>query len=88
MIVYEGPGDILASQRQTLACTINVVGAMGKGVALAFARQYPDVQSFYLRQFPKIAERYPDPGYGRRLFLCPLDAQRQCLLLPTNRRWT
>ena len=34
-------GDLLRSRMQTLVNTVNCVGVMGKGIALAFKRQYP-----------------------------------------------
>ena len=34
-------GDLFESQAQTLVNTVNTVGVMGKGIALAFKRRYP-----------------------------------------------
>jgi hypothetical protein len=48
MIVYEGSGDIFEAPQKTLMCTVNVVGAMGKGVALEFKRRFPGLNEAYL----------------------------------------
>ena len=39
--------SIWASPAQTLVNTVNVVGAMGKGIALEFKRKYPDMYQRY-----------------------------------------
>src|SRR5436190_16670969 len=43
-------GDLLASKAQTLVNTVNCVGIMGKGIALAFKRQYPEMFKDYVRR--------------------------------------
>src|SRR3954468_24565504 len=43
-------GDLLKSKMQTLVNTVNCVGVMGKGVALAFKRRYPDMFADYVRR--------------------------------------
>src|SRR6266487_775348 len=43
-------GDILASKAQTLVNTVNCVGIMGKGIALAFKRRYPEMFKDYVRR--------------------------------------
>jgi len=43
-------GDLLESGAQTLVNTVNTVGVMGKGVALAFKRRYPDMFRDYVRR--------------------------------------
>jgi O-acetyl-ADP-ribose deacetylase (regulator of RNase III) len=40
-------GDILEAQTEALVNTVNTVGVMGKGVALAFKRRFPDNYEFY-----------------------------------------
>ncbi len=86
MIVYEGPGNILESQRQTLMCTTNVVGAMGAGVAKAFRDAYPDLYAYYLKHFPKRSTA-PNPMLARVLRVYPINEQQQCLLFPTKVHW-
>lgn len=41
-------GDILNSQKHALVNTVNCVGVMGKGVALAFKHRYPDMYEDYV----------------------------------------
>ncbi len=43
-------GDLLRSNMQTLVNTVNCVGVMGKGIALAFKRQFPAMFSDYKRR--------------------------------------
>lgn len=43
-------GDLLASQRQTLVNTVNTVGVMGKGIALAFKKRYPRMFDDYVQR--------------------------------------
>lgn len=41
-------GNILDSRAQTLVNTVNCVGVMGKGIALAFKRRYPEMFDDYV----------------------------------------
>jgi O-acetyl-ADP-ribose deacetylase (regulator of RNase III) len=41
-------GNILHSRAQTLVNTVNCVGVMGKGIALAFKRRYPEMFEDYV----------------------------------------
>src|SRR5262249_32313608 len=43
-------GDLFKSGAQTLVNTVNCVGIMGKGVALAFKERYPDMYDDYRRR--------------------------------------
>lgn len=43
-------GDLLKSGMHTLVNTVNTVGIMGKGIALAFKRRYPDMYQDYVRR--------------------------------------
>jgi uncharacterized protein YwgA/O-acetyl-ADP-ribose deacetylase (regulator of RNase III) len=43
-------GDLLASKAQTLVNTVNCVGIMGKGIALAFKPRYPEMFKDYVRR--------------------------------------
>ena len=40
--------DILQSKAQTLINTVNCVGVMGKGIALEFKKQFPDMFKDYV----------------------------------------
>jgi len=42
-------GDMFSSKAQTLVNTVNCVGVMGKGVALAFKERFPDMYKEYVR---------------------------------------
>ncbi len=41
-------GDVLRSQAQAIVNTVNCVGVMGKGIALAFKRRYPEMYQDYV----------------------------------------
>ena len=43
-------GDILESKAQTLVNTVNCVGIMGKGIALAFKKRFPDMYKDYIKR--------------------------------------
>lgn len=43
-------GNLLESKAQTLVNTVNCVGVMGKGIALAFKRRYPEMYADYVRR--------------------------------------
>lgn len=85
MIIYNGPGDLFQCGMQTIACPINVVGAMGKGLALTFKERVPGLYGFY-------REHYGDgeQGWQRRvhqLEIFPVSPTRQVLLFPTKGLW-
>jgi hypothetical protein len=86
MIVYEGPGNVLHSDRQTLMCTTNVVGAMGAGVAKAFRDAYPELYAHYRSLFP-VRKQTPNPMLARQLHVFPINDRQQCLLFPTKVHW-
>jgi len=54
-------GDLLASKAQTLVNTVNCVGIMGKGIALAFKRRYPDMFKDYVRRCDRGEVRLGQP---------------------------
>lgn len=43
-------GDLLESEQQTLVNTVNTVGIMGKGIALAFKKRYPRMFADYVER--------------------------------------
>jgi uncharacterized protein YwgA/O-acetyl-ADP-ribose deacetylase (regulator of RNase III) len=43
-------GDLLQSEAQTLVNTVNCVGVMGKGIALAFRQHFPDMYQDYVQR--------------------------------------
>lgn len=46
MIIWK-QGDLFKSECQTLVNTVNVVGVMGKGIALEFKKRFPDMFKAY-----------------------------------------
>lgn len=56
-------GDLLKSKMHALVNTVNTVGVMGKGVALAFKKRYPDMFDDYvqrcMRGEVKLGHPYP-----------------------------
>jgi O-acetyl-ADP-ribose deacetylase (regulator of RNase III)/uncharacterized protein YwgA len=54
-------GNLLASSAQTLVNTVNCVGVMGKGVALAFKRKYPEMYKDYVRRCDRGEVRLGEP---------------------------
>jgi cysteine-rich repeat protein len=48
-MVEEGSGDLLAAKVDALVNAVNVVGVMGKGLALAVKKQFPDNFAAYQR---------------------------------------
>lgn len=46
-MIVVGTGSIFDSTAQILVCPVNAVGAMGAGLARAFARQIPDLEVRY-----------------------------------------
>ncbi len=54
-------GDILKSQKHALVNTVNCVGVMGKGVALAFKRNYPAMFEDYVARCQRAEVRLGHP---------------------------
>jgi O-acetyl-ADP-ribose deacetylase (regulator of RNase III) len=76
-------GDILEAQTEALVNTVNTVGVMGKGVALAFKRRFPDNYEFY-RQACERGE----VQIGRMLVFETGRLQpRYIINFPTKRHW-
>ena len=60
-------GDILKSKAQTLVNTVNCVGIMGKGIALKFKEQFPDMFNDYVARCNRNAVRLGKPYLYKRL---------------------
>jgi O-acetyl-ADP-ribose deacetylase (regulator of RNase III)/uncharacterized protein YwgA len=54
-------GDLLKSRMHTLVNTVNTVGVMGKGVALAFKKRYPAMYDDYLKRCDRHAVKLGEP---------------------------
>lgn len=81
MIVYEGDGDVFSTPAQTLCCTVNVEGAMGRGIALQFRKRYPKMYQQY-RTLCKAGYFHVD-----QLWSCAVEDNRRVLCFPTKQRW-
>lgn len=79
MITYL-KGDMFKSPAQVLVNTVNTVGVMGKGVALEFKKQYPDMFKAYERV---CNEKLLD--IGKLMLWKGLD--KWILLFPTKKHW-
>ncbi len=73
-------GDVLASPAQTLVVPVNCVGVMGKGLALAFRRAYPDLPPAYQAACRRGDLRPGQPWLYR-------GSRRWILCFPTKRHW-
>ena len=66
-LVHVITGDILKSDAQTLVNTVNCVGVMGKGIALAFRKRFPEMYDDYVarceRGEVKLGRPYLYRGY-------------------------
>ena len=60
-------GDILDSKAQTLVNTVNCVGIMGKGIALEFKQQFPDMFNDYVERCNRNEVRLGKPYLFKRL---------------------
>lgn len=77
-------GDITADQSNILVNTVNCVGVMGKGVALAFANAFPAIIAPYKAACSSSAIR---PGTSR-LYPIPGDPQSRCwAAMATKDHW-
>ena len=54
-------GDLLKSNMHALVNTVNTVGVMGKGVALAFKKRYPDMYRDYVKRCDRREVRLGEP---------------------------
>lgn len=61
-------GNLLESDAQTLVNTVNTVGVMGKGIALAFKAQFPDMYADYVRRCASNEVQLGRPYLYRGLF--------------------
>lgn len=73
-------GDLLTSSAQTLVNTVNCVGIMGKGIALAFKRRYPDMFQDYVQRCRRREVRLGRPYVYHA-------ADRLILNFPTKNHW-
>ncbi len=74
-------GDILNSKAQTLINTVNCVGVMGKGIALEFKEQFPDMYEDYVQRCQR-SEVKPGIPYLYKTLFPP-----QIVNFPTKDHW-
>lgn len=74
-------GDMFTSNAETLVNTVNCVGVMGKGVALKFKKQYPEMFTDYARRCEQKAVRLGEP------YVYQDPSGVQVLNFPTKDHW-
>ncbi|MBW2038614.1 MAG: macro domain-containing protein [Deltaproteobacteria bacterium] len=74
-------GDILESKAQTLVNTVNCVGIMGKGIALEFKEQFPDMFRDYVERCNRKEVKLGKPYLFKRLI------PPWILNFPTKEHW-
>lgn len=74
-------GDIFKSPAQTIVNTVNTVGVMGKGIALAFKERYPEMFEEYKR---KCEKKELTTG---KLMIWNNAPDHKILLFPTKEHW-
>ncbi|HBZ71928.1 MAG TPA: hypothetical protein DEP35_20255, partial [Deltaproteobacteria bacterium] len=79
MITYV-KGNLFESPAQTLVNTVNIVGVMGRGVALEFKRVYPEM----FEEYRRLCERRKIDIGKLHLFKTP---HKWILNFPTKRDW-
>lgn len=74
-------GDVFSSTAQVIVVTVNLVGVMGKGIALTAKQQYPGIMRNYKARC--------DSGELQvgKLLLYPINDGRSLLLFPTKQHW-
>lgn len=85
MIIYKGPGDLFRCGMQTIACPINVVGAMGKGLALQFKESVPGLYEFYRNHYG--VSKYGWEKRVHQLEVFTVTPSKKVLLIPTKGDW-
>lgn len=74
-------GNMFTTSLQTIMCTTNTIGAMGRGNALYVKKKYPEVFSHY-RSLYKNGELDI-----HTLHISPTRDKKQILLFPTKKEW-
>jgi uncharacterized protein YwgA/O-acetyl-ADP-ribose deacetylase (regulator of RNase III) len=81
MVQQPKVGDVLGSKAQTLVNTVNTVGVMGKGIALAFRKRFPDMYEDYQKRCAEGRLRLGEPYLFKR------SEPPWILLFPTKDHW-
>lgn len=80
MITYT-KGNLLDSKAQTLTCTVNCVGIMGKGLALEFKKFFPDLFKAYKVACDQALIKIGHPWVWK------VTEAKQVLCFPTKDHW-
>ena len=84
MITYFNNENLLNSDADVLVCTVNMVGVMGKGLALEVKRRWPEIENSY-----QLAIENGDLAIGRvwASRVGDLFDDKLILLFPTKNHW-
>jgi O-acetyl-ADP-ribose deacetylase (regulator of RNase III) len=81
-------GSVLESKAQTLVNTVNCVGIMGKGLALAFKKRYPEMYRDYVNRCARGEVKLGQPYVYRPADdLFAKSPVQWILLFPTKDHW-
>lgn len=78
---YIKDGDVLQSKMHVLVNTVNCVGAMGKGIALAFKTKYPEMFEDYKKRCEQRKVKLGEP------YLYKMNGAQWILNFPTKYHW-
>lgn len=81
-IVYEGYGNVLNHEAQTITCPVNIVGVMGKGLALAMRNRFSGLMEHY-KNLCEDGNLY----IGKVATYEVQNSDKQVLLFPTKEHW-
>lgn len=79
-MIRETRGNLLRSDAHALVNTVNCVGVMGKGIALAFKKRYPEMFLDYVRRCDRREVR---PGHP----YASAQGERVVINFPTKDHW-
>jgi O-acetyl-ADP-ribose deacetylase (regulator of RNase III) len=84
LITYFNNENLLNSDADVLVCTVNMVGVMGKGLALEVKRRWPEIENSY-----QLAIENGDLAIGRvwASRVGDLFDDKLILLFPTKNHW-
>jgi O-acetyl-ADP-ribose deacetylase (regulator of RNase III) len=84
LITYFNNENLLDSDADVLVCTVNMVGVMGKGLALEVKRRWPEIENSY-----QLAIENGDLAIGRvwASRVGDLFDDKLILLFPTKNHW-
>jgi O-acetyl-ADP-ribose deacetylase (regulator of RNase III) len=81
IIIHVQKGSLFNSKMQTLINTVNCVGIMGKGIALEFRKQYPEMYIEYAQKCKQKQVKLGEP------YLYKVNDKRWILNFPTKGHW-